>query len=490
MPQGDKRGATYEFYDWNYDGEWRGDYLTNGLGSLTDGNLGPRDYKLGYYAKSKTLCVLQTQCWIMLLPTFYFMKGFFLSCNHISLFSDRGWVGWKNEKKEFVEIIFEFETIQEFYSIELYCNNQFTREISVFKELRAFFSIGGDIYSSDAVSYTPMTDEIFEEPRNITAKLHRRVGRYVKIHLYFGSKWLLISEVSFDSSQARGNYSVEVKEGEVRDVQVETQQEELGEREKVDTVRNSGEESSHMPVIVGALATVIILLAAIIFFIVSRARGRKLTASGCPALPSEKIALNCNDTLQFSYDPLTLTGPGSDSGNSGSNGSRSDRSRKVPFLDNNFNNSGPLFGSPRSPRQMSGSRHGSLHASPVIKRSTPQSTPRLGATPKRRIINNPMSEGPLYMEPYQVMRYSPYVKYGPSGLSFSKETAILSDTSFGDYAVPMPAPTSSERLSNQRRRYSDSDTSLDQGSDYVFLQVSYITASALADKKFPLSISP
>ena len=53
MPQGDKRGATYEFYDWNYDGEWKGDILMNGLGSLTDGNLGPQDYKLSYYAKSK-----------------------------------------------------------------------------------------------------------------------------------------------------------------------------------------------------------------------------------------------------------------------------------------------------------------------------------------------------------------------------------------------------------------------------------------------------
>ena len=114
-----------------------------------------------------------------------------------------------------MEIIFEFETIQEFHSIELYCNNQFTREISVFKELRAFFSIGGDIFSDDSVSYTPMTDEIFEEPRNITAKLHRRVGRFVKIQLYFGSKWLLVSEVSFDSSTARGNYSLEVREGEM-----------------------------------------------------------------------------------------------------------------------------------------------------------------------------------------------------------------------------------------------------------------------------------
>ena len=374
-----------------------------------------------------------------------------------------------------MEIIFEFETIQEFYSIEIYCNNQFTREISVFKELRAFFSIGGDIYSSDAVSYTPMTDEIFEEPRNITAKLHRRVGRYVKIHLYFSSKWLLISEVSFDSSNARGNYSVEVKEGELRDVKME--QQEVNKSEKVNTVINSGEQvTSHMPVIVGALATVIILLAGIIFFIVSRARGRKLSAAGCPALPSEKVALNCNDTLQFSYDPLTLLGNGSDSGNSGSNGSRSDRSRKVPFIDNNFNNSVPVFGSPRSGRPVGGSRAGSVHASPVIKRATPQSTPRLGATPKRRIINNPMAEGPLYMEPYQVMRYSPYVKYGPTGLSFSKETAILSDTSFGDYAVPMPAPAASDQRS-QARQYSDSDTSLDQGSDYVFLQVSHIGVS-------------
>ena len=53
MPQGDKRGTTYEFYDWNYDGEWLGDHLKNGLGALVDGDLGPDDYKLGYYAKSK-----------------------------------------------------------------------------------------------------------------------------------------------------------------------------------------------------------------------------------------------------------------------------------------------------------------------------------------------------------------------------------------------------------------------------------------------------
>ena len=53
MPQGDKRGGSYEFYDWNYDGQWLGSRLQNGLGSLMDGKLGPDDYKMGYYAESK-----------------------------------------------------------------------------------------------------------------------------------------------------------------------------------------------------------------------------------------------------------------------------------------------------------------------------------------------------------------------------------------------------------------------------------------------------
>ena len=64
--------------------------------------------------------------------------------------------------------------------------------------MKAYFSVGGEIYNADVVTYTPMTDEIFEEPRNISAKLHRRIGRFVKVQLYFASKWLLISEVSFN----------------------------------------------------------------------------------------------------------------------------------------------------------------------------------------------------------------------------------------------------------------------------------------------------
>ena len=314
--------------------------------------------------------------------------------------------------------------------------------------MKAYFSIGGDIYDSDAVNFTPMSDEIFEEPRNVTAALHRRVGRFVKLHLTLASKWLLVSEVSFDSSPARGNYTVET----MRDIQMDNE----AEQPKSRAGAGAGLEkvgSAHMPVIVGTLATVIILLAAVIFFIVSRSKRRKLAAD-CPH-PTEKMALNCTESLQFSYDPLS-TGPGSDSGNSA--GSRTANTKALQ-LDSNFNNSQAGFGSPRSVRA---SRQGSLAASPAVKRTvTPQSTPRLTGTPRRRVFTNPLSEPPLYMEPYQVMQQ---VRLAPP------DTAILSDTSCGDYAVPL-AVTSARPPAPPTRAFSDSDSSLDQNSDYVFLQV-------------------
>ncbi len=53
MPQGDRRGTAYEFYDWRYDGEWRGSRLLNGLGCLVDGDYGPQNFKLSYYAQGE-----------------------------------------------------------------------------------------------------------------------------------------------------------------------------------------------------------------------------------------------------------------------------------------------------------------------------------------------------------------------------------------------------------------------------------------------------
>jgi hypothetical protein len=48
MPQGDLRGAGWEFFDSTYDGHWDGE-LRRGLGQLTDGKIGPDNFKMGYY---------------------------------------------------------------------------------------------------------------------------------------------------------------------------------------------------------------------------------------------------------------------------------------------------------------------------------------------------------------------------------------------------------------------------------------------------------
>lgn len=52
MPQGDKRGAGWEFFDATYDGHWDGE-LRRGLGQLTDGRIGPENFRMGYYESER-----------------------------------------------------------------------------------------------------------------------------------------------------------------------------------------------------------------------------------------------------------------------------------------------------------------------------------------------------------------------------------------------------------------------------------------------------
>ena len=53
MPQGDQRGAGWQFYDTSYDGIWDGSLLRQGLGQLTDGKLGPDNFKASYYDQDR-----------------------------------------------------------------------------------------------------------------------------------------------------------------------------------------------------------------------------------------------------------------------------------------------------------------------------------------------------------------------------------------------------------------------------------------------------
>ncbi|KAL1517288.1 hypothetical protein ABEB36_001070 [Hypothenemus hampei] len=173
MPQGDKRGPNRQFYDFGYDGVWDGPELKHGLGQLIDGKFGHDDFK-----------------------------------NDVD---EQIWVGWKNDSRHKpVEIKFEFDRVREFSSVNIFSNNKFTKDVQVFSIAKVAFSIGGKRFNKgEPITFEYVEDKIFENARNITIKLHHRVGKYVKIQLFFASKWILISEISFESVVAHGNFTVE-----------------------------------------------------------------------------------------------------------------------------------------------------------------------------------------------------------------------------------------------------------------------------------------
>ncbi|KAJ9582371.1 hypothetical protein L9F63_003298, partial [Diploptera punctata] len=78
-------------------------------------------------------------------------------------------------------------------------NDCVTTSVPVFSHAKVHFSIGGHQFIGEPVFFSYMPDLIMEHARNVTIKLHNRVGRYLRLQLYFAAKWIMVSEVSFDS---------------------------------------------------------------------------------------------------------------------------------------------------------------------------------------------------------------------------------------------------------------------------------------------------
>ncbi|XP_036149625.1 discoidin domain-containing receptor 2 isoform X3 [Monomorium pharaonis] len=257
MPQGDKRGNGWEFFDATYDGHWDGE-LRRGLGQLTDGRTGPDNFKMH---------------------------------------NDRaqGWVGWRNDSRgQPVEIKFEFDKVREFSAVHIYCNNEFTRGVQVFSQVDILFSIGGKYYTGEPITYTYMEDKIFETSRNITIKLHHRVGKFVKLRLHFSDRWIMVSEVTFDSDIAHGNFTPEEAPTTESPIQSDVFVEKNGAAEgelPVSTAKH--DDPTYMAIVIGVLTAVILSLAVAIFLIVSRHRQRKCFASPMTGKAPSHLGSTC-----------------------------------------------------------------------------------------------------------------------------------------------------------------------------------------------------
>lgn len=168
MRQGERRGTEVDLYDFTYDGKIKDDMLSEGMGQLTDGEEGQTHFRVD--------------------PQGIGFKGY-------------EWIGWRNESVGTmpVEITFKFDAVRNFTALRMHCNNMFTKDVRVFRMAKIYFSIGGKYFLSEPVEFVYMRDTLIEYARTVIIPLQNRIGRYVKIELFFDAKWLMISEIQFES---------------------------------------------------------------------------------------------------------------------------------------------------------------------------------------------------------------------------------------------------------------------------------------------------
>jgi len=168
MPQGHVRGSELVLFDFAYDGEEKNGFLSGGLGQLVDGDEGFHNFRLDNQNIGK--------------------KGY-------------EWVGWRNDSStEPVSMIFEFDTIRNFSSVQVFCNNMYSKSVRQFSMAKLYFSLDGETFR-DRVSLPVLKDSLMEYARPIVVPIPHRIAQYVKVDLYYEDRWIMISEVSFKSEK-------------------------------------------------------------------------------------------------------------------------------------------------------------------------------------------------------------------------------------------------------------------------------------------------
>ena len=178
MLQGERRGSDINLLDFTYDGKLKDHYLTGGLGQLTDGVMGQSNFRLDPHGLG--------------------IKGY-------------DWIGWRNETMAGKPIVInlKFNATRNFTTVRIHSNNMFSKDVRVFKTAKVYFSIGGEYFTSKPVVFKYMRDILIEYARPVIIPLAHHVGQYVKLELYFDARWMMISEVIFESTVAVGNFTAE-----------------------------------------------------------------------------------------------------------------------------------------------------------------------------------------------------------------------------------------------------------------------------------------
>lgn len=168
MPQGERRSSEIEFRDLTYDGTIEDNYLRGGMGQLMDGEIGQSSFRQDFQKMG--------------------IKGY-------------EWIGWKNDSftNGMVEIIFKFDVLRNFSLLILHCSNLVSKDMRIFRSALVSFSEYANFFPVPSVDYRHTRDLSVEHVRNVVIPLNNAIGRYVKLELIFDSRWMLISEIQFQS---------------------------------------------------------------------------------------------------------------------------------------------------------------------------------------------------------------------------------------------------------------------------------------------------
>jgi len=174
MRQGDRRGSDVEFLDFTYDGDVVDGHLSGGLGQLVDGDEGVSNFRLDTQNVGR--------------------RGY-------------EWVAWKTDGVRPpdagpVEIVFRLDAVRSLAAVRIHCNNVFGRDVGVFSAAELHFSIGGKVFDArtEPVFYVATRDSVIEQPRDVTIPIEpARVARFVRLLMYFDRRWIMISEVHFNT---------------------------------------------------------------------------------------------------------------------------------------------------------------------------------------------------------------------------------------------------------------------------------------------------
>ncbi|XP_024936410.1 discoidin domain-containing receptor 2 isoform X2 [Cephus cinctus] len=266
MTQGIQRGSEVDLSDRTYDGKEEAGYLSGGLGQLVDGQKGSDNFRLDVNGNG---------------------KGY-------------EWVGWRNDTPSMlgrpVEITFEFDYSRNFTAMHLHTNNFFTKDVQVFSHAKVYLSIVANQFNGEPVHFSYMPDLVLEQARDVTIKLHSRAGRYLKLQLYFAARWIMLSEVIFESVISEWNNTDEEENKNRSTIVLATgspYQNNEGplQRDEVKATFNKEENNDNVfpdkskepesrqfiGLVIGILTTVIVMLLAAITFIFYRSRRLKTT---------------------------------------------------------------------------------------------------------------------------------------------------------------------------------------------------------------------